>query len=225
MLMQQERELVVEYGKKMITSGLTKGTSGNISIFNPDLKLMVISPSGLDYFQTTAEDVVVMDLDGNIVESERKPSSEHGLHSIFYKTRDDVRAVVHTHSMYCTAFASCNKPLEAVHYVIGVAGTPKVPCAKYATYGTDELAHNVIEACGKGNAVLLANHGIVTCGPTIGKAFSIADNMEYIAEVQYRANVLGNPAILSDEEMERVMIKFKSHGQVKKTDDKSDRVY
>ncbi len=225
MLLQKERELIVEYGKKMSASGLTKGTSGNISIYNPEEKLMAISPSGVGYFETTPEDVVVMDLQGNIVDGDKKPSSEHGLHSIFYQKRPGINAVVHTHSTYCTTFACLQKPLEAVHYVIGVAGTATVPCAEYATYGTPELAENAVTACGEGKAVLLANHGLLAVGPSLPKAFSLADNMEFIAEIQYRTLCIGEPALLPQDEMNRVMEKFKTHGQVKKEGQENQRVY
>ena len=105
MLMQEERELVVEYGKKMSAARLSTGTSGNISIYNAEKGLMAISPSGIDYFSTRPEDVVITDLDANIVDGDKKPSSEWGLHTTFYRHKPHARAVVHTHSMYCTTFA------------------------------------------------------------------------------------------------------------------------
>lgn len=222
MLLQKERELVVEYGKQMSSSGLSKGTSGNISIYNAEEKLMAISPSGIGYFETTPEDVVVMDLHGNIVEGDKKPSSEWGLHTVFYVNKPDARAVVHAHSTYCTTFACLNQPIRALHYVIGGAGTATVPCAPYRTFGTPELAEVAIEACGEGKAVLLANHGLLTCGPNIGKAFGLAVNMEFCAEMQYRAMCVGEPVILSDEEMANVMERFKTYGQPRKDGEKKE---
>ena len=105
MLMQEERELVVEYGKKVSQAGLCPGTSGNISIYNAEKGLMAISPSGMDYFETKPEDIVITDLEANVVDGARKPSSEWGLHTTFYKHKPEARAVVHTHSVYCTTFA------------------------------------------------------------------------------------------------------------------------
>ena len=215
MLLQKERELVVEYGKKLLSTGLTKGTSGNISLYDKEKKLMAISPSGIAYLETNPEDVVVMSLDGKIVDGDKKPSSEHDLHSAFYKNREDVGAVVHTHSIYCTTFASMRMPIKAIHYVIGMAGH-SVPCAEYATYGTPELANNAITAIGSNNAVLLANHGALAVGPNIAKAFSIADQIEFLAEVYYRTMCIGKSVILDDQEMDRVIEKFKTHGQKKK---------
>lgn len=213
MLMQEERELVVEYGKKISTAGLCPGTSGNVSIYNAEKKLMAISPSGIDYFATAPEDVVIMDLDANVVDGARKPSSEWGLHTTFYKHKPAARAVIHTHSVYCTTFAVLGQPIRAVHYVIGDANANEVPCAPYQTFGTVELAEAAIQVCGESNAVLLGNHGIVVCGKDIRTAFSLASNMEYIAQLQYRAMCIGQPNVLNGEQMAEVMEKFKSYGQ------------
>ena len=213
MLMQEERELVVEYGKKMSAARLSTGTSGNISIYNAEKGLMAISPSGMDYFSTTPEDIVITDLDAHIVDGNRKPSSEWALHTIFYKTRPEARSVVHTHSVFCTTFAVLNQPIKAVHYVIGDANACEVPCAPYQTFGTEELAEAAAEACGEGSAVLLGNHGLVVYGSSIKSAYSLACNVEYIAELQYRAMCIGTPNVLSDADMAVVMEKFKTYGQ------------
>ena len=213
MLMQEERELVVEYGKKVSLSGLCPGTSGNISIYNAEQGLMAISPSGMDYFSTKPEDVVVTDLNAKVVDGARKPSSEWALHTIFYRNKPHARAVVHTHSVYCTTFAVLGQPIRAVHYVIGDANTDVVPCAPYQTFGTEELAEAAIKVCGESDAVLLGNHGIVVCGKNIASAFSLANNMEYMAQLQYQAMCIGKPNYLSDKQMAVVMEKFKSYGQ------------
>ena len=213
MLMQEERELVVEYGKKMSADRLSTGTSGNISIYNAEKGLMAISPSGMDYFSTTPADIVITDLNANIVHGNRKPSSEWALHTTFYKHKPHARAVVHTHSMFCTTFAVLGQPVRAVHYVIGDAGTATVPCAPYCTFGTEELAEAAMKVCGESDAVLLGNHGLVVCGKDIKSAYGLARNMEYIAELQYRAMCIGQPNILTDEQMAEVMEKFKSYGQ------------
>lgn len=213
MLMREERELVVEYGKKMSSAHLSTGTSGNISIYNAEQGLMAISPSGMDYFSTQPEDVVITDLEAHVVDGARKPSSEWALHTIFYKNKPEAGAVVHTHSMYCTTFAVLGQPIRAVHYVIGDANTAEVPCAPYQTFGTVELAEAAIKVCGQSNAVLLGNHGLVVCGRDIKSAYSLACNMEYIAELQYRAMCIGTPNVLSDAAMAEVMEKFKTYGQ------------
>ena len=191
MLMQEERELVVEYGRKMSTDRLSTGTSGNISVCNAEKGLMAISPSGMDYFSTTPEDVVITDLEANIVDGVRKPSSEWALHTAFYRHKPHARAVVHTHSMYCTTFAVLGQPLRAVHYAIGDTGAATVPCAPYRLFGTVELSEAAIEACGGSDAVLLGNHGLVACGRDLKSAYGLACNLEYVAELQYRTMCIG----------------------------------
>jgi L-fuculose-phosphate aldolase len=224
MLMEKERKEIADYGRKMSSSGLSKGTSGNISIYDPETGYMAISPSGLGYFETEPEDVVVMDLDGKIIDGSRKPSSEHNLHATMYQCKLDARAVVHAHSTFCTTMACLNRPVKAVHYVIGGAGAPEIPCAEYATFGTLELAASVKKAIGssQSRAVLLANHGLVTSGPSLAKAFGLAVNLEFVAEMEWRASCIGTPAVLSNGEIDVVMERFKSYGQPKKESVKKD---
>ena len=159
---------------------------------------------------------MVMDLDGNIVEGSRKPSSEWHLHTLFYKNKPEAGAVVHTHSKYCTTLSTLRMPIKAVHYVIADAGTSEVPCAPYRRYGTEELAKVAVETAGESNAVLLANHGIVVCGKNLKSAYGLAKGMEYVAEIQVTAMSVGEPVVLTKEEMEEVMEGFKTYGQVKR---------
>ena len=213
MLMQEERELIVEIGKQMSTSGLCPGTSGNQSIYNPELGLMAIKPSGIGYMETTPEDIVVMDLESHIVDGKRKPSGAWDMHTEVYRHKPSCRAIVHTHSRFCTTFAVLGKPIEAVHYVLADANCYEVPCAPYRRFGTPELANEAVKACGDGDAVLLANHGIIVCGKNLKSAFGLAKNLEYIAELQYLAMCIGKPNVLSHEQMDEVFEAFKSYGQ------------
>jgi len=215
MILEEERRLIVEYGKKLIGQGLTRGTSGNLSIFNRDKRLMAISPSGMDYFEIRPEDVVILDIGGNIVDGHRKPSSEVELHRIFYMNREDINAIVHTHSMYSTLLACLHYSLPPVHYVLASAGKD-VRCAEYATFGTKELAENAYEAMKGRKAVLLANHGLLTGGKDLKEAFSIAEDVEYCAEIYYRAKSIGEPVIIGEEEMEVILERFKTYGQQSK---------
>ena len=210
MLMLEERKLVVEHGKKLITNNLTTGSGGNISIFNREKGLVAVSPSGLDYFETKIEDIVIVDLDGNIIEGNLKPSSETGMHLIFYKNREDANAIVHTHSKFATAIACMGWDLKPVHYLIGFAGYD-VKCAKYATYGSQELAENALDAIGNRNAVLLGNHGLIALGTDIQKAFSTAEHLEFVSEIYYLTKTLGEPKLLSQDQMDEVMKKFNTY--------------
>lgn len=215
MLLREERELVAEYGRRMSADHLSTGTSGNLSIYDPERGLMAISPSGMAYSAIRPEDVVVTDLNAKLVEGTRRPSSEWALHTELYRRKPDIRAVVHTHSVYCTTFAVLGQPLRAVHYAIGDARTDEVPCAPYALYGTEELARAAAERCGAGRAVLLANHGLVVCGGSMEEAYSLACSMEFVAEVQYRAACVGEANVLSRSQMAQVLEKFKTYGQPK----------
>lgn len=215
MLMIEERKQIVEYGKKLVTSRLTKGTGGNLSIYNREKGLFCISPTGIDYFEIRPEDVVVLDLEGNIVEGDKQPSSEVGMHRIFYANREDIDAIIHTHTMYATTLACLNWLLPPVHYMVALAGLD-VRCAKYATYGTKELAQNAFEAMKDRYAVLLANHGLLAGAKDLANAFNITEEIEYCAELYYRTKAIGEPVILPEEEMKLMLEKFKTYGQVKK---------
>ena len=206
-MMMQEKEQVVRYGKKLIDRRLTTGSGGNISVYNREKNLVAISPSGLDYYETTPEDIVILDIDGNLVEGKHRPSSEAGMHLAFYKNRADVSGIVHTHSKFATAIACMGWELPAVHYLIGMAGH-RVKCTGYATYGSDELAKEALETIGDSNAVLLANHGLIALGEDVDRAFSTAEHLEFVSEVYYLTKTLGTPNILSDEDMDEVMKKF-----------------
>ncbi len=213
MLMEKERIEVVEYGKRMSQSGLTNGTSGNISMYDPEKGYMAISPSGIGYMETKPEDVVVLDINGNIIEGDKNPSSEYLLHAEVYKKFSNARAVVHTHSTYCATFACLGMPIEAVHYLIAGASTHVIPVVPYATFGSAELAENLQKTKADGNAMLLANHGMVAYADTIAKAYNVAENVEWVAHIQYLTMSIGKPNILPVEEIARVINKNKSYGQ------------
>lgn len=207
LLLESERRDVVDYCQKMISSGLVQGTGGNISIFNREQGLFAISPSGVDYFKTTPEDVVVMDLKGQIVDGTCKPSSEHALHRIFYTGRGDLDAVVHTHSTYATVLATLREGLPASSYLVAFAGTD-VRCGRYASFGTQQLAQYTFDAMTDRKAALMANHGLIAGGRNIADAYNIADQIEQCAKVYVLARAIGKPVILDRDEMERMIDRF-----------------
>lgn len=212
MLMIKQREELVDYGKKLITSGLTKGTGGNLSIYDRENGLIAITPSGIDYFEITPEDIVILDIDGKQVEGNKKPSSEFEMHRIFYKNRTDIDAIIHTHTMFATTMACLRWELPAVHYMIALAGK-NVRCAEYATFGSLELAENAYEAMKDRRAVLLANHGLLAGANDLANAFNITEEIEYVSEIYYRTKCIGQPVILSDDEMRIMEVKFENYGQ------------
>ena len=218
--MMTQRNEIVLYGRKLITSRLTTGSGGNLSIINRREGLVAISPSGVEYCDMQPDDVVIVDLDGNVKEGRFVPSSELSAHLALYRQRDDIGSVLHTHSVYATTIACLNWELPAVHYLVGFAGT-KVPLAPYATYGTRELAENICNTIGQGNAVLMANHGLITVAGDLRTAFVIAEEIELVARIFYQAKCAGEPVILPDEEMNRVIRKFQTYGQKTLTDEKN----
>lgn len=209
----EERKELVEYGKKVLDIGLTKGTGGNLSL-RVEKDLMLITPSGIPYHDTRVEDIVLMDLNGNVIEGTKKPSSEHGMHSILYKNRDDIDAVLHTHTTYAAAVSCLNMDLPAVHYLVAMGGGKNVRCAKYATFGTPQLAKNALEAMENRYACLLANHGMLVGAKDMPNAINITEEIEFCCELYMRTLASGTPVILSDEEMEAMLGKFKTYGQV-----------
>ena len=212
MRLSNERNAIVEYGRKLITSNLTTGSGGNLSIYNREENLVAIKPSGVDYFKMKPEDVVVVTPEGEIVEGNLTPSSEISFHLALLRYRKDINAVIHTHQVYATTIACMNWELPAVHYLVGYSGN-KVPLAKYATFGSKELANNILAAIGNYNACLMANHGIVTVGKDFGSAFATAEELELVSRLYYQAKCIGEPVILSGEEMNIVGEKFKTYGQ------------
>lgn len=224
MLMEKERNEIVEYGKKICSLGLTSGTSGNLSCYDPDTGYMAISPSGIGYFDMVPEDIVIMDLDGNIIEGTRRPSSENRLHSAVYRHRKEARGVVHVHSIYCTTFACLRQPIKAVHYAISGSNTDEVPCIDYDTFGTAGLANKAEGFIENNNVLLLANHGLLATGGDLSKAFSLAVNVEFVAQIQWRCISIGTPVVLSSEQMDDVRVRMKTYGQPKKAGEVLDTV-
>ena len=214
MILEKERESIVEYGKKLITSQLTTGSGGNLSIFNRDQNLIAIKPSGVDYMTMKPEDVVVVSPSGEIVDGVLKPSSELKFHLALLHHRPDINAVVHTHQPYATTVACLNIELPPVHYLIGFSGD-KVPLAKYATFGSQALSDYILEAIGPYNACLMANHGLVTVGTDISRAFATTEELELVSRIYCLARSMGEPRILSKEDMAEVTEKFKTYGQRK----------
>ncbi|HEY8454735.1 MAG TPA: class II aldolase/adducin family protein [Actinopolymorphaceae bacterium] len=212
------REEIVRYAQRLIPDGLVVGTSGNISVRVDDL--VVVTPSGLDYAELTPELVSVCDLEGNVVDGPLEPTTEMPLHLAVYTTTAH-RAVVHTHATAATAVSILLDELPALHYLIGLFGGP-VRVAQYATYGTPELAASVIKALEGRTGCLMANHGTVTVGPSLQKAYVLNQYLEWLCEVWLRAATASGARGLSMrelplDEIERVMAKMATYGQTPPT--------
>jgi L-fuculose-phosphate aldolase len=206
------RREIVKTCIDMNRRGINQGTSGNISVRVPEGYLL--TPSGMAYDEMKPADIVLMRPDASH-EGRRKPSSEWRFHHALMKTRPEVGAVVHTHAMFATTLSCLGMEIPAVHYMVAVAGGHNIRCAPYATYGTQETADNAVKALKGRNACLLANHGMIVLGPNLKKAMWLAVEVETLAAQYWRALQIGKPNILSKTEIDRVIDKFKSYGQLK----------
>ncbi len=217
MLKREMREQIVEYGKKLVASGLTTGTGGNISILDRERGIIAVSPSGMDYDTMQPEDVVLLTMDGAVYDGERKPSSESPMHRLFYAARPDRCAVVHTHSPAITALSCYRKPLPAISYIVAMSGADEIPCAPYRDFGGVELGEAAVAAAGSCDAVMLSNHGLVALGKDIDSAFQLALQLEFCAEIYLRCLSTGqDPVLLTAEEMTRARKRFSTYGQGEK---------
>lgn len=196
------RAAVAETARRLAASGLNVGTAGNVSA-RLGRGLVAITPSAMAYDAMTAADVVVVDAAGKVVDGRRGPSSELPMHLAIYEARPDVSAVVHTHSVFATAFAAAGRPIPAVHYAVAPLGD-EIRVAPYATFGTAELARSVAVTLADDNAVLIASHGAVAVGPDLDAALERAMTIEYLAELAYRAAALGGSALFDAQELARV---------------------
>ncbi len=208
------REEIIACCRHMADMGINQGTSGNISARWQ--KGLLLTPSGLDYDAMAPEDIVFMRMDGSH-DGALAPSSEWRFHRDILKSRKDVHAVVHAHPIYCTALAIAQRDIPAVHYMIAAAGGPTVRCAAYATFGTEELSKHAVKALENRMACLLANHGMIACGVSLKKALWLAGELETLARQYIISLQLGEPRILPDDEIARVMEKFKTYGPRDKT--------
>ncbi len=198
---EKAKDLVMKTGVKMAGAGLVIGTWGNISQRVKKDNLVAITPSGMPYGCLQMVDIVVMDMEGRVVEGERRPSSEYMMHLEIYKKRPDVVAIVHTHSIYASALAVARESvppiLEDVAQIVGGA----VPVADYARAGTMELAVNAAVGINQSNAVLLANHGVVGVGSNLDEALMVCQIVEKAAQVYILSKMAGNPYVLPDSEV------------------------
>ena len=205
------RDELVTTARRMSELGLAPGTTGNVSVRTA--RGFLVTPSGLPYDQLRPDDVVEIDRDGEVRPGQRVPSTEWRLHRDLLAARPDAHAIVHTHSLFCTTVACLRRPIPAIHYMIVHGGGDDIPCAEYATFGTVELAASVVRALGAGRACLMANHGMVALGDSLAAALGLAAEVETLAAQYWHAVQLGQPHVLSRDELDRVRAQFAGYGQ------------
>lgn len=207
----EERTAVSDLGREMLEQDLTKGTGGNISV--GDGEYIAINPSGVPYEDITPDTVPVVTYEGEQVSDGLDASSETPMHTTIHRARDDIGAVVHTHAPYASTFATLAEPIPASHYLIAFSGQ-KVPVAEYRTPGSEELGELVADTMStEYNACLLQNHGTISVGETAEDAFEVALMVEYCARIQYQAQSIGEPTILSEDTVNDLINVFEGYGQ------------
>jgi L-fuculose-phosphate aldolase len=204
------REAIIATALAMNAQGINRGKSGNVSArFDGGF---LVTPSGLPYGETAAEDIVAVDDDGRATGA-RRPSSEWRFHRDIYRARADADAIVHSHAPFATTLACLDRGIPAFHYMIAVAGGTDIRCAPYATFGTQELSDQALRALAGRSACLLAHHGMIALGESLQQALALAVEVETLAEMYWRALQIREPDVLSTEEMRVVAAKFSTYGK------------
>ena len=205
------RSEIIAAVRQFNKSGLSFGRSGNVSARTP--QGFLITPSGVAYDDMTAEAINELDQGGNIIGGNLQPSSEWRMHRAIYQARSDINAIVHVHSPYATGLACTRKPIPAFHYMVTVLGGDSIPCADYATFGTEELATNAVAGLKNNMACLLANHGQIAVGENLAVAFRYAGEVENLARQYCISLQAGGPVLLDAEEMKVNIEKFSIYGK------------
>ncbi|HEY5574617.1 MAG TPA: L-ribulose-5-phosphate 4-epimerase [Anaerolineales bacterium] len=214
MLLKTIREELVRLNQALPENGLVTWTSGNVSIRDPETGYVAIKPSGVKFVDLTAESMVVLDLDGNLIEGKFKPSSDTASHLFIYRQRSDVNGVVHTHSSYATAFAALGKPIPVCLTAHADEFGGPIPCGEFALIGGEEIGKIVVESIGASAAVLLKNHGVFTVGAGGEAALKAAVMVEDIARTMWLAMQIGEPHEIPMEMIAKLHHRYaSSYGQ------------
>jgi L-fuculose-phosphate aldolase len=206
----QLRERIVAAARRMNALGINQGKSGNVSARVEDGFL--VTPSGLAYDELMPADIVHVGAGGHAT-GHRNPSSEWRMHRDIYARRPESGAVVHTHSPFATTLACLGRGIPAIHYEVAFAGGSDIRCAPYATFGTQELSDAALQALEGRRACLLAHHGVIAFGESLEEALRLAEKVEAMARLYWQALQVGEPAILDEAEMARVVARFATYGK------------
>lgn len=202
------REQLLAGCQQLAAWGLNKGTSGNLSVRTQ--QGFLVTPSGMTVEAMDANSMVHMQWDGS-AELGKKPSSEWRFHRDILQAKPTVNAVVHTHSTFATTLACLRKRIPAFHYMVAIAGGDSIECADYAVFGSQALSDNALQVLAERKACLLANHGMIACGRDLQHALGVALEVENLAEQYCRALQVGEPTLLTSDEMRAVFAQFKGY--------------
>ncbi len=210
---------IISTARMMNSSGLNHGRSGNVSARAGNRVYITASACDLDRIEI--RNLVEVDMDGNW-SGPVKPSSELSFHLAIYQTRPDAAAVVHVHSPWATSLACLHREIPAFHYMVAMAGGDNVPCVPYAAFGTRELADCVAEGVRERDACLMANHGMVALGKDLQSAFELATEVEHLSRCYAQALAVGEPKLLSNEEMAQALARFDQYRKAARGDNSGD---
>ncbi len=205
----QKRQSIIDACLRMNALGINQGTSGNISVREGDG--MLVTPTSLQYDLMRPEDIVYVSMQGES-RGTRQPSSEWRFHLDILQARPDVHAVVHAHPPYCTSLSILEQRIPPIHYMVAVAGGSDIRCAPYATFGTDELSKNAVQALTDRKACLLAHHGMISTGTSLDKAMWLAVEVETLARQYLTCLQVQEPPLLSEEEIQNVISRMANYG-------------
>ena len=212
------REAVIATARAMNESGINVNKSGNVSVrcTRGTRAGFLLTPTGVPYDRLEVDDIVFIADDGRVT-GRCEPSSEWRFHAAIYAARPELHAVVHTHSVHATALACQGLGIPAFHYMVAVAGGDDIRCSDYATFGTQALADYALAALQDRKACLLAHHGVIACGASLDAALALAVEVENLARTYVVVRALGEPRLLDRTEMERVLERFRTYGQARRT--------
>lgn len=211
MMQDSLRREICALNQELPRNGLVAWTSGNVSGRNPESGLIVIKPSGIRYEELTPESMVVVDLNGEVVEGSLKPSSDTGAHAYVYRHRPDVFGIVHTHSCYATAWAAVGRSIPPVLTAICDEFGGAIPVGEYAKIGGDEIGEEIVRSIGNSPAILMKNHGVFTVGQSPEAAVKAAVMVEDVARTVYYAQQLGQPTEIPADEVARAHRRYLDH--------------
>jgi len=212
------REAVIATARAMNERGINVNKSGNVSVrcARGARAGFLLTPTGVPYDRLEPDDIAFVGLDGRAT-GRCEPSSEWRFHAAIHGTRPELRAIVHTHSTHATALACQGLGIPAFHYMVAVAGGDDIRCSDYATFGTQALADHALAALQDRRACLLAHHGVIACGASLDAALALAVEVENLARTYVIVRSLGEPRLLDRAEMERVVERFGTYGQARRT--------
>ena len=202
---QKLRAALLDVSRRMVELGLNRGTAGNASVRCGEG--LLITPSALPVSEMTASNMVQMTLDGKVLQG-GKPSSEWRFHCDILKARPEIGAVLHSHSPFATTLACLRREVPAVHYMIALAGGDSIRCMPYSLFGEQQLSDDALEALQGRKACLLGNHGMIALGVDLDDALVVAQEVEFLCEIYWRTLSLGEPKLLTAQQMHEVKLKF-----------------